>query len=124
MSESSQDPARSSTEPPLQLWRADYEQARPAFVDCPNGGYPATDAEGNKIWENSHFATKEDAWNHLETSAAAGVENTGSTIESARHNMRKLELRAADRAVHYARVRENRATELPEDDHGDHPDRP
>jgi hypothetical protein len=111
MSESSHSSIPKSTDA-LRLWRADRDAARPILVSCPDGEYPASDADGVKIYENSHFEELEDAWQSLENNAAAGVELVGGTIEGIRNQLRIAERRAADRAVFFSRVRLNRSTDV------------
>ncbi len=57
----------------MKLWRADTELWEAVEVECPNGGYPGKDAEGIKIFDNTHFETEAAAWKRLEDEAAAGL---------------------------------------------------
>ena len=67
----------------LYLWRADYEQGRAVCVEAPDGGYPASDADGIQIYDNSHFGAEEDAWADLFGHVAARIESAGDRLNEA-----------------------------------------
>ena len=67
----------------LFLWRADEGQGLAVYVECPDGGYPATDADGVQIYMNSHFGLEEEAWSNLFSNAAARIEAAGSQLTEA-----------------------------------------
>jgi len=91
----------------MKLWRADTKQLKPVLVVCPHGGYPADDADGISIYNNTHFSTEAEAWDRLKAEADAGVSLAASDISEARSRLDKAHLRAANAVVKFARVRDN-----------------
>lgn len=91
----------------MKLWRADTKQLKPVLVDCPRGGYPADDADGIQIYENTHFDTEIKAWDRLRSEAAAGVSLAACDVEEGRRRLDKAHVRAAEAAVEFKRVQDN-----------------
>lgn len=105
----------------MKLWRADLDQLKPVLVDCPRGGWPNDDADGHKIFDNTHFATEVAAWDKLIAESSAGVSLAGSRVEECRQKLDHANVLAAQAAVEFARVREHhnawtRQAQQPEDD--------
>lgn len=57
----------------MKLWRADTSLWKPVEVECPKGGYPESDADGIKIYNNTHFENQKEAWENLEAEVFAGL---------------------------------------------------
>jgi hypothetical protein len=83
----------------MKLWRVDYDALSVAEVDCPDGGFPARDADGVKIFDNSHFRTEEDAWIAIERDVNSHIVMVGRAVEDARERLRKIEVEAGDAAL-------------------------
>lgn len=61
-------------------WRADKSKWVPVEVECPDGLYPHHDADGEKIFENTHFATRDECLERLRCDAAIGVKLAGDEV--------------------------------------------
>jgi hypothetical protein len=64
----------------LVMWRADKKQLKPVEVQCPDGLYPASDSDGEKIYENTHFKTRAECLERLRGDAAIGVRWAGEEV--------------------------------------------
>lgn len=92
----------------LQLWQTDLEQLRPVLVDCPDGRYPARDADGYLIFENTHFESEEAAWQRLEKELTSKLYLTGCALIEAEKQTQKRKEDAADIAKAWATFENNR----------------
>jgi hypothetical protein len=72
----------------LQLWRADYNLWKPVLVDCPDGAWPALDAEGIPVRPGTHFETEEQAWDQLRVDVLAWAESTEGALRQAQADLR------------------------------------
>lgn len=77
-------------------------------VECEKPSYPHTDADGDTIYENSHFKTEAEAWKVLEENAAAWVRSTAQDLERTRKHEAQLTRDLADRALALTQVQERR----------------
>jgi hypothetical protein len=91
----------------LWLYRADAEQLKPVRVLCPDGRYPARDAEGYCVFVNSHFDTEQEAWQYLLDNAEAGVSLAGGRVKEARQRVLEANQYAAEMAVEFQTVRDH-----------------
>ena len=55
------------------MWRADDDLWDVVEVECPNGLFPHHDADGKRIFDNTHFRTREEALVKLLAEADAFV---------------------------------------------------
>lgn len=69
---------------PLVMWRADKKQMMPVQVACPDGLFPAHDADGEKIFENTHFKTRAECLARLKGDAEIGVRWAGEDVARCR----------------------------------------
>ena len=83
------------------MWRADKTKLAPVKVECPNGLYPNNDADGEKIFNNTHFQTEEEAWAQLRGEVLAGVAMAGAQIAQAEFELQKRKDQAANAAKAY-----------------------
>jgi hypothetical protein len=90
----------------LWLYRADTDLLRPVRVHCPDGRYPAHDADGKIVYENTHFDSERDAWECLFRNAQAGVSLAGGRVKEARQRVLEANQYAADMAVEFETVRD------------------
>lgn len=98
------------------MWRADMAAWMPRKTEVPAGQTsralhpPVLDSDGQEVWENTHFETEEEAWEHLERNAAAWV----SLAERERERLREAEAENDNDLYHAHRtldeVRRLRAT--------------
>jgi hypothetical protein len=91
----------------LWLYRADADQLKPVWVHCPEGRYPAKDADGQVVYINSHFDTEAAAWKNLLDNSEAGVRLAGSQVKRAKQQLLEANQDAADQAAEFATVRDN-----------------
>ncbi|MBI4672421.1 MAG: hypothetical protein HY741_12255 [Chloroflexi bacterium] len=85
----------------LTMWRADKTKLTPVKVECPDGLYPHNDADGEKIFNNTHFETEEEAWAQLRGNVLAWVEMAGAQITQAEFELQKRKDDAANAAKAY-----------------------
>lgn len=78
-------------------------------VACAIPAYPHLDEDGDKIFENTHFATEEAAWAHLEAEASAWVRDTAKRLETIRQNEVVATRELADRSLLLVKVQAARA---------------
>lgn len=80
------------TEQKIQkMWRADTQLWLPIEVECPHGLYPHEDADGMKIYANTHFKTKAEAMDKLLGEAEAWVCISDRDLSQARKNLQIIE---------------------------------
>ena len=91
----------------LWLYRADDKLLKPIRVHCPNGRYPAKDADGQVVYINSHFDTEAAAWKSLLDNSQAGVSLAGSQVKRAKQQLLEANQDAAEQAAEFATVRDN-----------------
>jgi len=96
---------------PLVMWRADTEQWKAVQVQCPQGLYPHQDADGQKIYENTHFTTPEKAWERLERESMAWLSLRTDDVARLEQKLAALknEVVEAGKAVVAVHERRNRA---------------
>lgn len=68
-------------------------------VECEELRYPLYDSDGDKIYSNKHFATREDAYKRAIDECEAGINLTAGDIEIYRTKIRECETRLADYAI-------------------------
>lgn len=80
----------------LHLWRSDQELCRAVLVHCPDGEYPAKDADGHSIYENTHFKNEDDAWDCLIQNADARVNLAGHFVIRAEKALHDAQVESAE----------------------------
>jgi hypothetical protein len=88
----------------LVMWRADKKQMKPVEVQCPDGLYPASDSDGEKIWENTHFKTRAECLERLRGDAAIGVRWAGEDVAEMRKRLAEACEKAGKAAEIFAAV--------------------
>jgi hypothetical protein len=91
------------------LFKYDLANAAVRAVECPKPSYPNQDADGDKIFENTHFKREEDAWRHLEEESVAWVRSAARELADLRDRETKTTRELADRTLILVRVQEARA---------------
>jgi hypothetical protein len=92
---------------PLYMWRADMKQLKAVRVACPNGLYPASDANGIPIFENTHYPTAGEAWKHVLGNVTIGVQWAARNLKDAQEQVRKCERAAGVAAIEFEEANEN-----------------
>ena len=87
----------------LTRWK-DGGDHKPVEVECPDGLWPNDDADGERIFENSHFETRSECVDRMKAEAEAGVRLAGSRVELARQSLQNEERDAAQAAVVFEKV--------------------
>ena len=77
------------------------------IVNTSGEGYPHNDADGIKIFDNSHFATPQEAWDSLLRKVNLRVEVAGRDVEYAKEKLRDDEIKAGEAASAFAAVNQN-----------------
>ncbi len=52
------------------MWKTDHSEFAPIEVECETPEHPHRDADGERIYENTHFLTIEEAWERMLTAAS------------------------------------------------------
>ncbi len=91
---------------PIVRWRADKKQMQPVEVACPDGLFPNNDADGEKIFENTHFKTREECLARLRDDAAIGVRWAGEEVTRCRRNLEEAYKKAGSAAEIFAKLSE------------------
>ena len=81
------------------MWRADMTTWDVVEVACPNGLWPAKDADGVSIFDNTHFPSYEEALTKLTAEAKAYLKLSHDALKAAEENWQTASAGAAD-AVH------------------------
>lgn len=69
-------------------------------VECPNGmKYPELDSDGDKIFENSHFSTKEEAYAKAIEDCNTGISWAAREIKSLWRKIRERQDKMTEYAV-------------------------
>lgn len=68
-------------------------------VECEEMKYPLDDSDGDTIYENTHFATKKEAYEEVIKNCYAGVSTLTRRIKETREELRKLEVLLADECI-------------------------
>ena len=89
----------------IVMWRGTDGMTEPVKVECPNGLWPNYDSDGIQIFENTHFAAEEEAWESIEESILAGISLSGRAVEIAREALQKANEQAADAALEFKQFR-------------------
>lgn len=76
----------------------------PEPVECDLPGWPHCDAKGRTQYENTHFDAVDDAWNHIDADARAGIALAGRAVEHYRDELAKANERAGREAERFARI--------------------
>jgi len=85
------------------MWRINEIDVLPKLVDCPDGLYPESDADGVKIFENTHFVTREEAMKNIEENLLARVVFWGRTVTRREKELEETRKDAADAAAALAK---------------------
>lgn len=79
---------------PLKMWRGDTVQMRPVEVACPDREWLSYDADGFKIYENSHFKTFDECVAWLKRDTELRVVFAGENVTRCKEHLAKAEAEA------------------------------
>lgn len=91
----------------LVMFRADDEKQIPVAVECPNGLWPAYDADGIQIYSNTHYKLESEAWQHIYDNAKAWVSLAGRSVVQAENSLIEARADAGEAAKRFLQVTEN-----------------
>lgn len=85
----------------MKMYRTCLVQMKPVEVDCPDGGYPAKDANGANIYVNTHFRREIEAWERIQGEALRAVRSEGYTVRAMEEALAEQKDKAAQAAKAY-----------------------
>jgi hypothetical protein len=100
------------------VWKGGDNQTEPVAVACEKPGYPNRDVHGDVMYENTHFSTREQAWDSIRRSAEAQVTLGADRLTDAQQALRIAEQRAAEAAQKMAAYIKARRAENKESNGG------
>lgn len=74
-------------------------------VECEEMEYPLKDSDGDTIYVNTHFETKQEAYESAIINCEAGVSLLTGNVKDARNKVRELEGFLADECIDLERLR-------------------
>lgn len=94
-------------------WRGTDGDTEPVKCICDDKfGYPnyCTDENGKeeKMYENTHFLKKEDAWAKIVRNVKAGVSLSGNSVKKAMDALEKAQSESANSVLEYHQVKTNK----------------
>lgn len=91
----------------LFMFRADDASLTAVKVECPNGLWPAHDADGIQIYSNTHFELESDAWKRIYDNAKARVSLAGRSVINAENSLIEARAESGEAAKRFLLVTEN-----------------
>lgn len=73
------------------VWTASDDRTSVVPVECEEPGYPHRDVHGVTMYENTHFLSEADAWDHLLRNAKAGLSLATRDLAARRSRVREAE---------------------------------
>ncbi len=86
-----------------KLWKVDTSNW--AVREVEGEAWPYNDSEGDRIYENTHYADADAAWTCLMRNAEAAMRLSAEDVERVRRDLHDTEQRAAKSVVDYAKVK-------------------
>jgi len=83
----------------MKMWKSVYEEPYVVEVECEVPEYPNTDADGDTIFDNTHFKTQGEALEEQKDQAIAGISLDTSAIKRAEENLFNAKERLCQSAV-------------------------
>lgn len=100
------------------VWRGGDGQTEPVAVECEKPGYPNRDVHGDVMYDNTHFLTREQAWDSVRRNVEAWVSIAAGNLTQAQEALRIAEQRAAEAAQKMAAYLKARRAENKESNSG------
>ena len=91
------------------VWKADYSKSEPTPVECEVFGYPNKDANGDTMFANSHYATKEEAWEHIINNLQAGMKMRARDRRDSQERLQRITTELADISQRFVEAKESLA---------------
>lgn len=88
------------------MWRADKAEMKPIEVECPHGLFPHDDADGVKIYENTHFKTRAECIASLRKDAEISVKWAGEDVTRCQKALSEAYEKAGKAAQRFAAISE------------------
>ena len=92
-----------SDKPTITCWRADGDDHEPVACQCEVFGYPHHTVDGHKMYENTHFLSREEAWEKIQRNIEAHGQGVADRLEEAQAALVKRREDAAEFALRYGR---------------------
>lgn len=87
-----------------KVYRGSDGDITPVEMECEVFGYPNHTKCGEQMCENTHFATREEAWASIKRSAIAEIRLTSDALESVENQLMEARHRSAKAATRLSRV--------------------
>lgn len=94
----------------IQVWKAGATSPEPQTCETP--GWPNVTTCGEKMYVNTHFDTKAEAWERVRSSCEAGLSMAARRVEDAERALSNARTEAAEAAKRWAAYREARDEEV------------
>ena len=82
-------------------------KTKPIAVECENFGYPNVDADGETMYENSHFKTEDEAWQAVLSLSNAFIETDTRNVKEKRKMLTEAEQQLVNSAIRLSDTRKN-----------------
>lgn len=90
------------------LYRATSRETAPVAVECPDDARLRDDAQGFRIYDNTHFVTLKAAWAQLQANAEAGVRNGCAKVADLRQALAAAEAELVNRTLRAEAIKQAR----------------
>ncbi len=86
------------------MWKVVYGQAAPVEVLAEKPEWPNKDADGDQIFENTHFTDEAEAWKKHELEHLSWVQLTARDFRETQQTLQQRQAKCAEAALLYADV--------------------
>ena len=93
----------------MKVWRGTDGDNEPVEMECDVFGYPEATTSGEIMYENTHFRTKEEAWESIRASCEAGMNLIAGSIKRCEAQLAALHEDAANEVKRFAGVPRKKA---------------
>ncbi len=91
----------------MKVYRGTDGDIEPVEMDCEEFGHSNRTTSGDRMYDNTHFRTIEEAWQSILDSVDAGVCLVGGSVRNAEEELNRLLKRAGERAKEFEVVHRN-----------------
>lgn len=95
-------------DPLILCWRGADGDTEPVPCECEVFGYPHITTTGDRMFDNTHFLTREEAWANIERSSRAQLAMASRSLTDARSTLRKAELEMVEAGQRAAEIHRKR----------------
>ena len=88
----------------LPVWTYHYDTAAIIEQQCESYGWPNITHDGQLMYENTHFPTRDEAVQYLASNLRAGIELDGRRIAELETDLAECKQRLATHLTHFTRV--------------------